>query len=661
MLAVSALLLQALLDATRTSVKQQDYELKISAAEKAEAAFTTIRQHRRMESASLDLVNDPAGTGLIGPEFSLITNARGDLESKLTSLNPNFAGLFVQFFSEARLKPGDKVAVALSGSFPGLNIGLYAALDAMDLDPVVITSVGASMWGANDPEFTWLDMESLFAQEDIFTVRSSAATYGGGDDMGRGLSPSGREFLQAAIERNGVPLLTTENIQDAIEKRQDFFLSQVPAKPVSAYVNIGGGVASIGSSHNKVLLPTGLAFNLSAHNWPRKGNLILFAERGVPTIHMLGIVGQARQHGLPVAPDFQPQPGEGEIFMRSMYRLPLAMGILAVYCLLCVFILAPEIRHGLFDKLGRKTSSPILPVFWILLVCLVMMAPSGPAQAKTRWIEVSPQEGISEVCLDGDGQQFQYEVVEDSTPLVFSINGPRKIKFVSRYLFAEGDPATPNFSVTILVDGTEAVRKTFRAKAHGSVEVCQAETPASTLRRVLLDLPKGKHEVMILAEADGSGQVCGRLFRETRKKSTGTVPFQPQQYGSVAKLQFESGRLSTYYHFDHGNPLAFELTGPTELKVYTRLDFDKTMNGDQAYGLEVWRDGELWHTFQFHTTKLSSATYLDRPDILPGARQQFKIDVPRGKHSYEVRCLRPTRCGATARIRIPKKDLETRP
>ncbi len=360
-LAVLALLLQGVLEWTRTPVRQRDYDLKYAAAEKASAAFMAIRRHRLMEGADVDLVNDPAGTGLIGPEFSLVTNARGDLDAKLTSLNPNWAAVMVELFRRAGLKPGDPVAVAVSGSFPGLNIAVYAALEAMELSPVVITSVGASMWGANDPGFTWLDMEALFAEERIFHVRSHAATLGGGDDMGRGLSPEGRRLLEAAVERNDVPLLASEHIEDAIVKRMALFEERLRGRPCRGYVNVGGGVASLGSSQNKVLIPPGLSMTLRAVNWPRKGNLVLMAERGVPVVHLLEVVDLAREFGLPVTPDYLPAPGEGDIFVRDSYRLPLAAVFFVVYAGLCAMVLAPEVRRRFrppfgFGKRGDRQS-----------------------------------------------------------------------------------------------------------------------------------------------------------------------------------------------------------------------------------------------------------------------------------------------------------------
>lgn len=357
-LAVLALLLQALLDATRAPARQRDYELKLAAAERAAEAFAVLRDHRQLTGAQIDLMNDPAGTGLIGPEFSAITNAQGDLEAKLTSLNPNWAAVLVSYFRQLGLNPGDPVAVSLSGSFPGLNIGLYAAIETMRLRPVVITSVGASMWGANSADFTWLDMETILFEAGVFNTRSQLASFGGGNDMGRGMSPDGRRQLREAAERNGVPLLEVENIEHAILRRMEFWGEQSRGRAYRCYVNIGGGIAALGNTHNRFLLPSGLNTELRRHNWPRKGTLVLFSERGVPVVHLLRIVSLAREFGLPLSPDYLPAPGDGDIFVKPMYRFPLVIAILGGYCLLCAMVLAPELRRGIFDRLpGRRQDA----------------------------------------------------------------------------------------------------------------------------------------------------------------------------------------------------------------------------------------------------------------------------------------------------------------
>lgn len=353
-LAVLALLLQGVLERTRTPVKQRDYELKMAAAEKAYAAYLAVRRDRQMDNATVELESDPAGTGLIGPEESKITNSPGDLVAKQTCLNPNWAAVIVDMFRHAGLKAGDSVVIAVTGSFPGLNIAVYAAVEAMELLPVVITSVSASHWGASDPLFTWLDMEKLFIKEGVFDVRSAAATLGASDDMGRGLTPTGCQMVRAAIDRNDIPLLASRDIEDAITVRMAFIEECLDGRRCRAYVNVGGGVASLGATRNKHLIKRGLSTTLGVKNWPRKGCMVRMSDKGVPVIHLLNISDLAHDYGLPQPPDYDylATPGEGDIFKRDSYRYSLVAVFFLVYAGLCAVVLAPEVRRKLLPPFG---------------------------------------------------------------------------------------------------------------------------------------------------------------------------------------------------------------------------------------------------------------------------------------------------------------------
>ena len=158
--------------------KSRGYEIKIKASKLMNQAMLTLKESRIGESGIVfeDNPNDPNETMLVGSEYTLITTDRGDLESKLTTLNPNFAAMVVDMFLAAGLKQGDTVAVACTGSMPGANLAVFSACEVMDIVPVIITSVGASTWGATDPYFTWLDMESILVEKKLFSFRSIAAS-----------------------------------------------------------------------------------------------------------------------------------------------------------------------------------------------------------------------------------------------------------------------------------------------------------------------------------------------------------------------------------------------------------------------------------------------------------------------------------------------------
>jgi len=82
----------------------------------------------------------------------------GNLEAKRTSTNPAFAALLVKYFKEANLKKGDVIAIGASGSFPTLIVAVLSAARVLELEPLIIYSVGSSEYGANLPEFTFVEM-----------------------------------------------------------------------------------------------------------------------------------------------------------------------------------------------------------------------------------------------------------------------------------------------------------------------------------------------------------------------------------------------------------------------------------------------------------------------------------------------------------------------
>jgi len=349
-LALIGLGFQAIAESTKRLAPQENLQIKMAAATRAVRCFETIRQYRMGTAAATDFENDPEGSGLIGQEYTLTTTDRGVLEAKLTSVNPNFAALFVDYFRELRLRPGDPVAVAMTGSFPALNTAALAAIEEPGLRAVAITSVGASMWGANDPKFSWLDMEKLLNDRGLLHTRSVAASIGGSNDRGRGLSPKGRDLLQGAIERNGVFFIHEPTLDEAVLMRIAIYDREAGERGVRAYVNLGGSSASIGTRIGGTLIEPGVNKKLKPYNWTQRGVLHHYAGRGVPVIHIQQVETIARDNGLPIAPETIPSIGEGRIFHREVYDLRIVVPAFLTFLLLCFGVLRSRHRAAVIVR-----------------------------------------------------------------------------------------------------------------------------------------------------------------------------------------------------------------------------------------------------------------------------------------------------------------------
>lgn len=352
-LAGVSLVLYAFAERSLTPVHADAYAKKLRAVRIMERAERTLAAWKRERGIAIDERNDPEGSGVVGPQFTLITTDRGSQAAKVTAAHPNFAAAVTQMMLQAGVREGDLVAVGVTGSLPGLNLAVLSACRAIGAEPILISSVGASMFGATDPEFTWLDMESVLASRGVWNYRSLAASLGGGGDVGRGLSPTGRRLLLDSIGRHGARLLDSENLLESVRQRIALYDSVAASRrrPIKLYVNVGGGLASLGGAQNARLIPAGLTFHLAARNYPNRGVLNVLAERRVPVLHLLDVEKMARQLGIrDKETGDMPKPGTGLLFVQYRYnRWIVALSAAAIFAA-NVFVLRLDLRRRLMGQ-----------------------------------------------------------------------------------------------------------------------------------------------------------------------------------------------------------------------------------------------------------------------------------------------------------------------
>lgn len=313
------------------------YDLKIKAARLMQESMLALKNNRMESGIFIDDENDPNETGLVGSPFSLITTDEGDLDAKLTTLDPNFSAGIVELMLEMGLNRGDTIAILLTGSMPGANIAVLTAAKAIGLVPIIITSVGASQWGANHVDFTWLDMEAILYNSGLISNRSIAASIGGRNDMGRLLSPSGREIIVNNISNHGLPIIKKTKLAENIEGRMQLFERYINIEDYSAMINIGGGVASLGTSFNSKLLAAGIVSRaevteISLREGGIEGTLSKFVQKNVPVLHVLNIKSLTEQLGMPFAPIPIPEIGSGSLYAEERYNIFVATICLIVVC-----------------------------------------------------------------------------------------------------------------------------------------------------------------------------------------------------------------------------------------------------------------------------------------------------------------------------------------
>jgi len=256
----------------------------------------------------------------------------------------------------ADVKEGDVVAVGCTGSFPALNICVYAALETLRAKPIVIASASASQWGANVPNLMWLDMERILQERGVFNTRAVASSIGGYEDRGLGMTDEGQRMVRAAIDRNQVAYIDFAEFEESVQQRLRIYRQHAGNRPIKAYINIGGGTVSTGRSLGKKLFHPGLNMRPPGRIQRVDGVAPRLINEGIPVIHLVQIATLAEEYGLPIAPESVPEVGDAPIFTGTAYNNWLATGVLVVIVASLYGFIRSDIGFRLLHVKGRRPS-----------------------------------------------------------------------------------------------------------------------------------------------------------------------------------------------------------------------------------------------------------------------------------------------------------------
>ena len=302
--------------------KTYGYDLKVDAVDAMQSAIDALRQ----EFINLEINNgiDSLGFGsfLLGPKESIIRTVFGSKRSKLSTLNPNFSAMIVEMLIELDLDSTSHIAVSYTGSYPGANIALLSAFEAMDIKATLIASCGSSEWGATYPRMTWIDMEGFLYRNKYFSNKSYLGSIGGGSDVGSQLSIEGRSVCESSIYKNKLKPIFTKDLIDNVNSRKDYFYNNNNLKNIDLFLNIGGGIFTVGDSLKRSLLPFGIIYPDDIDIIEEETVLEAFLVENIPVININRIESLNNIYGLPYPHEKKYRVKEGALFYsQKKYNL----------------------------------------------------------------------------------------------------------------------------------------------------------------------------------------------------------------------------------------------------------------------------------------------------------------------------------------------------
>lgn len=311
-----------IIEQTKFIVQTPYYNEQIQAAQLMKSSLEAVKEERLNRNIPLDIGLDPNKTGIIGKEYTQLTTTLGNLEAKRTSTNPAFAALLVKYFKEANLKKGDVIAIGASGSFPALIVAALSATKVLKLEPLLIYSIGSSEYGANVPEFTFVQMLDSLNKKNILPYNLLAVSLGGFLDQAEGMFyPDSREIIEKIAQDSGVHFINIDSIEENIQYRMQLYKIAAIQRPLKAFVNIGGATPNYGNTNASITYPNGLVIEgPKIPDHPERGLIFEYQNLGIPIINLLNIRDLAIKNGLPIDPTPLPEIGEGGVYWRITYN-----------------------------------------------------------------------------------------------------------------------------------------------------------------------------------------------------------------------------------------------------------------------------------------------------------------------------------------------------
>lgn len=343
----------------KASEAAEHYDDMLSASRIVQQAIDVLRPIRgRIEPINPQV--DPTRSGLIGVASSPFTSNAGDLEAKQATINPNWGAVVVRMLAEAGVEPGDTVAVAISGSFPALNIAVYAAMEVMSLEPIVIVSGSASQWGANVPGSGWMDIARHLREARIVDVKADAATLSGIDDRGGGLNDRGIEMIRQAAEQAGIEVFVPDSYEAAVADRIRIYREAADGRPIAAYINVGGGIASTGPSSIDHFFEYGLSRTAPPRAFRAPSVMGHFLRQDVPVLNFSGMLTLSTRYGLPYPPLEPVSIGSGGVYQTVSYRRWLT-GLMIVLLVLLTGVIMRSANIALAVGGSNRTEDTLRP------------------------------------------------------------------------------------------------------------------------------------------------------------------------------------------------------------------------------------------------------------------------------------------------------------
>jgi len=287
---------------------------------------------------------------------------------------------------------------------------------------------------------------------------------------------------------------------------------------------------------------------------------------------------------------------------------------------------------------------------------LLVVAPPATAARSGAWDPVERLEGTPPIVVEVGRKPRLYFPLSPGRPLEIPVEGPARIRIVSRAVVAKDARAPVNYTLRVAAGDkvlgearTESSRAPNAWRRDGKGAVCKSRT-------LVIEVPAGRHRLVVRTE--GAPSLLVRILvasprRDPKAKMVSLTPTTAARSVTVVEREL----MIPYYTTRVASPVVFRVIGPTRLELSSRLDFETTMRGPQRYRLAIRVDGTPAREEAFTTTKAAAASYSEPKDRLPSKIDRIVLPIGEGTHDVAIELIAPKKGTAQIHGRIPQPSI----
>tara|TARA_A100000164_G_scaffold372980_1_gene403258 strand:- start:40633 stop:41511 length:879 start_codon:yes stop_codon:yes gene_type:complete len=270
-------------------------------------------------------------------------------------------------------------------------------------------------------------------------------------------------------------------------------------------------------------------------------------------------------------------------------------------------------------------------IFFILGLILI-----SPIEAK---LLKPSKNGSEKEILIVNGKRRLYHVVRNKN-LTYSVQGPSRVEFISRYPVIRKKKNSHPFQYTIVINDKDTVNVKHRYKVQRTIRSVQHPEHSYTFSgNYFINLEKGSHIIQLLKENNQKYPVLIRLLtKEFEDMGIDKEVLKPMVHKNAVELLI-NGKKINYYECSPKLPLQIEARGEKKIRVITRLQFSDIMGDEESYRLKVSEGKKIIGTYYFSTERSSLSEIEGRRDKVPGKWRSCEFPVSKGSHRYNLEVL----------------------